>query len=204
MMEYIKCAIVDDELAAVNRLEMLLEKINNVKVVYKSTEPESFVNAIIERKPDIVFLDIEMPHITGFDIVEDLRSKYFLPKFIFISGYNQYAIKAIKSAAFDYILKPVDIDDLKACISRYDQQFNLKKAINLNDFVLCESLTKRENEVLQLSCMGLPIKQISSKLKISDRTVEKHRSNLMVKTGSKNLIEVIVYAYKNAIASVYL
>lgn len=203
-MEYIKCAIIDDELAAVNRLEMLLQKIDTVQVVFKSTDPELFVAAILQKKPDIVFLDIEMPRVTGFDIVEDLRSKYFLPKFIFITGYNQYAIKAIKSAAFDYILKPVDIDDLKSCIHRYDQQYNSKKTINLNDFVLCESLTKRENEVLQLSCMGLPIKQISSKLKISDRTVEKHRSNLMVKTGSKNLIEVIVYAYKNAIASVYL
>ncbi len=203
-MEYIKCAILDDELAAVNRLEMLLDKIEVIKVTHKSTDPETFVKEILQSKPDIVFLDIEMPRITGFDIVDDLRSKYFLPKFIFITGYNQYAIKAIKSAAFDYILKPVDIDDLKACINRYDQQFNLKKNVNLNDFVLCESLTKRENEVLQLSCMGLPIKQISSKLKISDRTVEKHRSNLMVKTGSKNLIEVIVYAYKNAIASIYL
>ena len=203
-MEYIKCAIIDDELAAVNRLEMLLEKIETIKIIHKSTDPETFVSEILSCKPDMVFLDIEMPRITGFDIVDDLRSKYFLPKFIFITGYNQYAIKAIKSAAFDYILKPVDIDDLKACINRYNHQFNLKKAVDLNDFILCESLTKRENEVLQLSCMGLPIKQISSKLKISDRTVEKHRSNLMVKTGSKNLIEVIVYAYKNAIASVYL
>jgi len=110
-MEYIKCAIIDDELAAVNRLEMLLQKIDTVQIVFKSTDPESFVAAIVQKKPDIVFLDIEMPRITGFDIIEDLRSKYFLPKFIFITGYNQYAIKAIKSAAFDYILKPVDIDD---------------------------------------------------------------------------------------------
>lgn len=203
-MEYIKCAIIDDEPAAVNRLEMLLSKIEFVKVIFKSTEPESFVNSIIESKPDIIFLDIEMPHKSGFDIVEDLRSKYYLPKFIFITGFNQYAIKAIKSAAFDYILKPVDIDDLKNCLNRYNQQYNYKKVIDLNDFVLFDSLTKRENEVLQLSCMGLPIKQISEKLQISDRTVEKHRSNVMEKTGSRNLIEVIVYAYKNALASIYL
>lgn len=203
-MEYIKCAIIDDELAAVNRLEMLLSKIDFVKVIFKSTEPDSFVNSIVELKPDIVFLDIEMPHKSGFDIIDDLRTKYFLPKFIFITGFNQYAIKAIKSVAFDYILKPVDIDDLKICLNRYNYQYNYKKAIDLNEFVLCETLTKRENEILQLSCMGLPIKQISSKLQISDRTVEKHRSNLMVKTGSRNLIEVIVYAYKNALASVYL
>ena len=203
-MEYIKCAIIDDELAAVNRLEMLLDKIKTIDVIYKSTDPDSFVDTILDKKPDMIFLDIEMPRITGFDIIDDLKVKNFLPKFIFITGYNQYAIKAIKNSAFDYILKPVDIDDLKACINRYNKQFGLKNSIVLDDFTLCESLTKRENEILQLSCMGLPIKQISSKLKISDRTVEKHRSNLIEKTGSRNLIEVIAYAYKNALASIYL
>ncbi len=202
-MNLIKCAIIDDEYIAVKRLEILLSKIENIDLVYKSTDPASFVNTVIKIKPDLIFLDIEMPLISGFDIVDELRSKSFLPKFVFITSHDQYAIKAIKTSAFDYILKPVDFDDLKVCIKKYEQQYQLKRAIKLDNFVQSETFTKRENEVLRLSCMGLPIKQISNKLNISNRTVEKHRSNLMEKTGSRNLIEVIAYTYKNALSAIY-
>jgi len=64
--------------------------------------------------------------------------------------------------------------------------------------LMSESLfSKREQEVLKLSCKGLPIKIIADELSISDRTVEKHRASLMEKTGSKNIVEVIIYALKN-------
>ena len=63
-------------------------------------------------------------------------------------------------------------------------------------------LSKREKEILQLSCKGTSIKQIAEKLNISDRTVEKHRTQIMEKTGSKNIIEVILYSFKNSLVEI--
>ena len=66
-----------------------------------------------------MFIDIEMPRINGFEIIKIIRKAGVFPTFIFVTGYNQYAIKAIRNAAFDYLLKPVDIDELKEAIIRF-------------------------------------------------------------------------------------
>jgi two-component system, LytTR family, response regulator len=108
--------IIDDE--AKGRLA-LSEKVKQycptVKIVAEAANANEGMAAIARYKPDIVFLDIEMPGMDGFEMLNQLPEKKF--HLIFTTAYNQYAIKAIRYAAFDYLLKPVDIDELRNAIA---------------------------------------------------------------------------------------
>ncbi|HXH17749.1 MAG TPA: response regulator [Chitinophagales bacterium] len=124
-MKAITCLIIDDEELARERLESLLKMHKEIEVLAKIGDPDEAVKEIIYHEPALVFIDVEMPRKSGFDVVKEVREAGFNPTFIFATGYNQYAIKAIKNAAFDYLLKPIDMDDLKETLERFKQQNNL-------------------------------------------------------------------------------
>jgi two-component system LytT family response regulator len=116
-MEPLTAILVDDELSSLENLhQKLREFITSVRVVAMTQRPEDAVSLIREHRPNVVFLDIEMPRISGFKILEDLRDLDF--KVIFVTAYNQYAIDAIRMSAFDYLVKPVIIKELRASIDR--------------------------------------------------------------------------------------
>src|ERR1700758_4857450 len=113
-----RAIIIDDELIGVNTLKILIEKYTTsiIRVVATSTEPENGIKLIEDYRPDVVFLDISMPKMNGFELLEKLTYKDF--KLVFTTAHEEYAIKAIKNRAYDYLLKPIDIDELKQCIER--------------------------------------------------------------------------------------
>jgi DNA-binding NarL/FixJ family response regulator len=203
LMKTISCFVVDDERDARERLAILLTKFDNVKVIGIEGEPEQAIESIIQKKPDLVFIDVEMPRMSGFDVVRAIKSKDFHPTFIFVTGYNQYAIKAIKNEAFDFLLKPVDIDELKETINRFRECHKLQYGIGTGQHVSLEDihLSEREKEILQLIAQCKTSKQIASELFISKNTVDTHRRNLLEKTGFKNTNELILWAIENGMAA---
>lgn len=113
----LRAIIIDDEAAGVQSLQLLFEKnIAQVKVVATTTNAKQGIRIIEDYKPEIVFLDISMPGLNGFELLDALEYKDF--NLVFITAYQEYAIKAIKHHAFDYLLKPVDTDELKNCVNR--------------------------------------------------------------------------------------
>ena len=123
----LRAVIIDDELIGINTLKVLIEKnTHGVKVVAIATEPEKGIELIEDYKPDIVFLDINMPRINGFELLEAVKFKSF--KLIFTTAYEEYAIKAIKNKAFDYLLKPIHIEELKTCIGAVLEHFGKNQA----------------------------------------------------------------------------
>jgi two-component system LytT family response regulator len=113
----VKALIIDDEQVAVSLLGMMIERhLPEITSLQSLTNPALALKLINEYKPDIVFLDIEMPRMDGFEMLHQLPVKNF--HIIFTTAYDQYAIKAIKYAAFDYLLKPIDIDELKSSVSK--------------------------------------------------------------------------------------
>lgn len=113
----IKAIIVDDELNCCETLATLLERYcPQVKVADVCYSGQAALSAIIEIKPDIVFLDIEMPQMNGFELLEKLQTINF--KLIFTTGYDQYAIKAIRFSALDYLLKPIDREELQNAVKK--------------------------------------------------------------------------------------
>ena len=122
----IKALVIDDE----NRTRDLIAKMINsfgldIKAISAGESVVSGLKAIEEHSPDIVFLDIQMPDGTGFDLLRSLPNKSF--EVIFITAHEEFAIKAIKFSALDYILKPIDTDELKAAVERAIKSLGSKK-----------------------------------------------------------------------------
>jgi two-component system LytT family response regulator len=121
----LRSIIIDDEPMGINSLKTLIEVyISDVKVVAESTSAGEAIELIENYKPEIVFLDINMPEMSGFELLEKLRWKNF--SLVFITAHQQYALKALKNNAVDYLLKPVDYEELQAAVAKIQKQ-QLKK-----------------------------------------------------------------------------
>lgn len=113
----LSAVIVDDEKKSIKNLEFLLEQnCKEVQVVNTAGNALEAVKIILQVRPDIIFLDVQMPGYTGFDVLDQLAD--IESKVIFTTAHKDYAIQALRKGAFDYLLKPIDADDLKACIER--------------------------------------------------------------------------------------
>ena len=134
-----KALIVDDELIARENLKILLERHTpgvSVKALASSVQ-EALAEAE-KHKPDIVFLDIEMPHENGFTFLEKVPEINF--DVVFVTAYDHYAVKAFKFSAVDYLLKPVDLDELKSAVDRIAK----KRKANINNVkVLMENKSQQ-------------------------------------------------------------
>jgi len=120
----IKILIVDDEVSAGNILELLIEKhITGEKEVRVCQSPEMAMEIIASFRPSLIMLDIEMPHMNGFDLLNRIGQWDF--DVIFTTAYDKYAIRAIRFSALDYLLKPIDIPDLQNAIHRHIVRKNI-------------------------------------------------------------------------------
>ena len=113
----IKVIIVDDEKHAIITLEHLLQKFENVEILDTIQDSSKAKEIIEEKKPDLLLLDIEMPILNGFELLQSFDELDF--KVIFTTAYDQYAIKALKINALDYLLKPIDADELRNALDKY-------------------------------------------------------------------------------------
>lgn len=113
----LRAIIIDDEYNGVRSLELLIQKfIQDVKVVASSTNPVEGIELINDYRPEIVFLDINMPVLNGFQLLDNIEYKDF--HLIFTTAYQEHGLQAIKRNALDYLLKPVSIDELRTAIAR--------------------------------------------------------------------------------------
>jgi two-component system LytT family response regulator len=121
----INAILVDDEATSLEALKIRIEKYcPNVVIKGTYSSASHAVNAIKEIKPDLVFLDVQMPEMSGFDVLQQASPINF--EVIFVSAYDQYAIKAIKFSALDYLLKPVDVDELIHAVEKVTERLNNK------------------------------------------------------------------------------
>jgi two-component system LytT family response regulator len=109
--KYLNAIIVDDEFKAIENLKKLIDTYcHNIKIISTAIGAESAVILINDLKPDVVFLDISMPKKSGFELLNVLN---FMPLIVFVTAHEKYAINAIKASAVDFLLKPVDINELQ-------------------------------------------------------------------------------------------
>jgi len=121
MSTKLKTVIIDDEKDAVDFISSIIgEYCPGLNVVGKAYDVKEGIETIRELKPDLVFLDVEMPHGTGFDLLTHFPEKDF--EVVFITAFNHYAIKAIKFSAVDYILKPININEFIEAVSKVMQK----------------------------------------------------------------------------------
>jgi two-component system LytT family response regulator len=122
----IKAIIIDDEEGNIQNLHNLLSTYcPEVSILATAGSAKEGIEVIKKYEPDLVFLDIEMPRGTGFDMLDNLPEIIF--EVVFVTAYNQYAIKAIRFCALDYLLKPINVEELKASVGRVAQKLEQRR-----------------------------------------------------------------------------
>ncbi|MBT6746259.1 MAG: response regulator [Flavobacteriales bacterium] len=115
--------IIDDEEGARESLANILTSyVPDVEILGKVASASEGYKLINEVKPQLIFLDVEMPNENAFDLIDKFDSVDF--EIIFVTAYDHYAIQAIKSSALDYLLKPIDIDDLQSAVAKLDYKMS--------------------------------------------------------------------------------
>lgn len=149
----IKTIIVDDDIRNIRVLRGLLgEFCQQVQVIGEATGIKEAVTLVKTSKPQLLFLDIEMPYGNGFQLLDTLMPVDF--EIIFITAYDNYAIKAIRYCALDYLLKPVNISELLNAVQRVSEQIESKEK-NLRLQVFVDSLKTRQNEMQKIAIPGM-------------------------------------------------
>ncbi len=149
-MNTIKTVIIDDETRSLNRLKLLLHHFKEIELLGIFENADQGIDCITKHEPDLVLLDIEMPLKSGIEVAKEINKLAINTKIIFVSAHEHYAIKAIKARVFDYLLKPVCIDELKLALQRFTTHFK----INLN---------QRELQVIKALSQGFNSKAIGEK-----------------------------------------
>mgnify|MGYP005992884509 CR=1 FL=1 len=161
MLQKITTIIVDDEPLARKGLLMRLNKYPSIDVIEQCKNGHQAVEKIVELQPELVFLDIQMPGMTGFDVLKQLQATMsVLPKIIFVTAYDQYALKAFEVHAIDYLLKPVDEDRLAESMERLNKAVSVDQTSeNQNRLVnMMAQLTGSDSEtILDSLAKGEPI-----------------------------------------------
>lgn len=144
-----KAVLIDDEISNLENLQALLNKhCQQVTVAATAQNVNDAVAAIEKHAPDLVFLDIQMGEQTGFEVLKLLPRRNF--EVIFVTAYDQYGIQAVKFAALDYLLKPVDIEELKDAVIKAERKLAAQAPGSQLDFLL-QQLKKPEASVSKIA-----------------------------------------------------
>ncbi|MEA5139991.1 LytR/AlgR family response regulator transcription factor [Arcicella rigui] len=130
MSKKIKTILVDDERLSRQELKYLLQDYPDIQIIDEAENVDEAIEKIHRLQPDLIFLDIEMPEKNGFDLLDELE---FIPKIVFVTAYNQYAIQAFESEAMDYLLKPMKAERLSRTIEKLRaeiQQTRISEAVS--------------------------------------------------------------------------
>lgn len=154
---FLTAIIIDDEQTGIDGLTVLIDRyIEGLRIIACTTIAGEAIRMIENYKPDIVFLDINMPGMNGFDLLEKLQWKNF--DLVFTTAHQEYALKALKANAVDYLLKPIDHKELHITISRIkNSRFNNEKnnILNGDQNLLKNILPDTKNKVLIVSKIGI-------------------------------------------------
>ncbi|QEH44064.1 response regulator transcription factor [Chitinophaga sp. XS-30] len=144
-----RAVLIDDEISNLENLRTLLEKhCPQVSIIATAQSVSDAVDAIEKYLPDLVFLDIQMGDKTGFDVLKLLPSRNF--EVVFVTAYDQYGIQAVKFAALDYLLKPVDIEELIKSVNKAEYKLATQIQTSQLDFLL-QQLKKPEPNIRKIA-----------------------------------------------------
>jgi DNA-binding NarL/FixJ family response regulator len=200
-----KVIIADDHTLFRQGLRLILEDIENLDVIADVANGKELINIVRELLPDLIIMDINMPQINGIEASRILLHEFPELKILVVSMYGdeQYYNSVIENGVKGFILKDAENTELRAAVNAilngktyFSQELLLKLIRNRknSDQIL---LTQRERQILELICQGLNTTEIAARLFLSERTVDNHRANLLDKTGCRNSLSLVLYAFRN-------
>jgi len=215
-MKKLKIYLVDDHKLFREGLKLLLSTQNFVQHIYEASNGREFVENLSFVDCDVVLMDIEMPEMNGIEAtIEAMRIRPNL-KIIVLSMYcdEQYYYKMIDAGAKGFMLKNSGIDRVITAIQKVatgESYFSEELLMNILHSMregkdmrggVENDISERELEILYQVCRGLSNQEIADELFISKRTVDKHRANLLSKTGCRNTAALVMYAIKNKLIDI--
>jgi DNA-binding NarL/FixJ family response regulator len=218
-MKQINLAIADDHKIFRNGLKATLEDCADFNLMIEASNGKELIGLLADRKPDVILMDIKMPEMDGMQTTAYVHQNFTDIKVLALSMHNEdkYIVDMMKAGASGYLLKNAEPEEIINAISTvYNKGFYFNEhlsvtlikqlvgpggrnegggqhAIDLND---------REIEVLRLVCQECSNQEIADKIFLSVRTVEGYRARLFEKTGSKNLVGLVIFAIKRGIINV--
>lgn len=205
--------LVDDHSLFRNGLRGLLEHCAGCRVVGEAASGEEFLAMLDRVEADVVFMDFSMPGIDGAETTERALARRPELRIITLSmfGEESYYTRMVEAGARGFLLKDSDIGDVLEAIetvlaggSYFSPRllWSLTGRMRTREDAPDEQLSEREREILVAVCRGLSNQEIADELFISKRTVDKHRANILEKTGCKNTASLVVYAIRNGIVEI--
>jgi DNA-binding NarL/FixJ family response regulator len=200
-----KVIIADDHTLFRQGLKLILEDIENIEVVADVANGKELIEFTGAIDPDLIIMDINMPLINGIEASRILLKEKPDLKILVVSMYGdeQYYNSVIENGVKGFVLKDADNEELRTAIKQildgktYFSQELLLKLIRNRQSSSRIDLTPREREILKLICQGFNTAEIAVKLFLSERTVENHRASILSKTGCRNSLSLVIYAYRN-------
>jgi len=208
MNKKMKVIIVEDHEIFREGLKRVISEMDDVELAGEAENGAVFLEMLKKISPDVVLMDIQMPVMDGLEATEKALRLDPSLKILVISmfGEEEYVYSMVEKGVSGFILKTSGILDLERAIKKiaigqqyYSEEIMglLVKKVRSVDYVEKVSFTDREMEVLRMLCRGLSNNDIADKLFMSVRTVEGYRNKLLQKTGSSNVINLVIYALKN-------
>ena len=183
----IRSILIDDERNALEMMEWLLKTYcPQVEIVDMCTSAQQGIESINQHKPDVIFLDIEMPRMNGFDMLEQFDKLFF--DVVFCTAYDQFAIKAFKYSALNYLLKPIDPDDLKSTVARIEER---------------KSVPSKEQFQLLLQNINQPVKSTPQRIALTtnDGMIFVPTQDILYCEAESNYTKVVLANGKKVVVS---
>ncbi len=217
MINTIKIILVDDEVLFRKGISFLLGRESNIEIIFEASNGQDLISYLQNNTnyhPDIIIMDLKMPVLNGVEATKIIRKEFPELKIIALTSYDSKSFVAnmIDVGAVSYLIKNATPQELLITINEvalkgfYYTDYVMKI---IQDDVLISKKTKskfdsnflssRESEVLKLICLQKSTVEIADQLFISPRTVEGHRNNLLLKTESRNIAGLVVYAVQNSL-----
>ncbi len=216
-MGVIRILLADDHQVVRLGMRTLLETQADFEIVGEADDGPSAIQLAGQLLPDLIVLDLMLPHLNGIEVMRQIQSKYPDIRIVILSMYDNeaYVVEALTGGASAYVLKQSTSDDLalairtslagkhylspvlsERAIDTYIKYFQTAKVGELDPY---ETLTPRECEVLNLAAQGHSSAEIAARLSLSPRTVETHRANMMHKLGFHSQIDLVRFALERRI-----
>ncbi|ACU62905.1 response regulator transcription factor [Chitinophaga pinensis] len=217
MVNNIKVAIADDHKIFRSGVINTLTPYENITVVFEAEDGAHLLEIMEEQQPDVILMDLKMPNMDGIEATKKVREKYANVKVIVLTMYedDNFIVHLIENGANAYLLKNAEPNEIyEAICTTYEKGFYFNENVNLAllkkvmhknkqhfkpTFRNEVQLTDRELEVLRLICNEHTTQEISKEIFLSPRTVEGLRQKLLEKTGAKNIVGLVMHAFRNGI-----
>ena len=216
-MEKIKIVLVDDHKIFRDGFRLLLQSFPYVEIIGEASNGQEFLDLLKIKVPEIVFMDINMPHVDGVEASRRAVEQFPDIKIIALTTFldEDYLEKMLVAGVEAYMLKNSELDEFEKAIMKVhnggnyfsdeivsllsDKLHRFKK--RKKEQSVLPVFTEREKEIIDLICKGYGNKEIAEKTFLSPKTVEKHKSNLFQKTNTLNTVNLVIYAFKNQLVN---